>query len=74
MLIFLDIYTQKLEAVETIINTIQNQEWNVNNKQYYLDDHIFIDKVDYITYETDYIHPIVIVCMMVFIIKLCTNR
>lgn len=77
MFIFLDIYMQKLEleAVETIINTIQNQEWNVNNKPY-PDDNIFIDKVDYIshTHETDFIHPIVIVCITVFIIKLWTNR
>lgn len=70
MLFFMDIYLAKLEGTETIINTIQNQELNVNNN---LEDHIFVDKVDYITHETDYINPAVIICMTVFIVKLCTN-
>lgn len=74
MLIYFDIYMDKIEAVDTIINTlILNQELNVNNKQH-LDDHIFIDEVEYVTNETEFIHPMVIYWIMVFVIKLCTNR
>lgn len=75
MLIFIDIYLQKLGATETILNTIQNQGMNVHNT-HYIDDqnHIFVDKVDYISNEIDYIHPLIIICLTVLVVNLCSIR
>lgn len=70
MLIFIDIYMQKLGATETILNTILSQGMNVNNTLY-LDEknHILVDKVDYITKEIDYIHPLILICFTVLILS-----
>lgn len=70
MLIFIDIYMQKLGATETILNTILSQGMNVNNTQY-LDDqnYILVDKGYYITNEIDYIHPIILICFTVLILS-----
>lgn len=77
MLIFIDIYMQRLEATETILNVIQNQGMNVNNT-HYLDDqkNIFVDqvKLDYITNEMDYIQPIILICLTVLIVNLSAIR
>lgn len=75
MLIFIDIYMQKLGATETILNTILNQGMNVNNTHYLYDQNqIFVDKVDYITNEIDYIHPIIRICLTVLVVNLSAIR